>query len=128
MLKEQNLEPLWKHRRKKRLKYFYNIVEGNVPAIGPSDFLIPSRDHRVRKAKREADFIYDKNADRRVINNDRGFKVQTYKTDLLNNSFFVRTAVDWNQLDTKTVHARSADAFINALEHGSTPAPGGNML
>ena len=49
------------------------------------------------------------------MNNDRSFVVETCKTEQLKQSFFVKTVVEWNQLDTEVVRAETVESFRAAL-------------
>ena len=49
------------------------------------------------------------------VNNDRGFIIEQRKTDQLKNSFFVKTIIEWNHLETEVVHAETVEGFKTLL-------------
>ena len=53
--------------------------------------------------------------DRHISNNDRGYIVEHCKTEQLKHSFFVRTVVEWNHLNTATVRTETVESFKQAL-------------
>ena len=93
----------------------YRVVEGLVPAIPPNEFLKPSRQKRQVKVKTSKIMKLKKILDRHISNNDRGYIVEHCKTEQLKHSFFVRTVVEWNHLNTATVRAETVESFKQAL-------------
>ena len=53
--------------------------------------------------------------DRHSVNNNRCFVIENCKTEQLKHSFFVRTVVEWNHLDTELVHAETVESFKDSL-------------
>ena len=53
--------------------------------------------------------------DRHSVNNDRCFETENCNTEQLRQSFFVKTIVEWNQLETKVVHSETVESFKDAL-------------
>ena len=91
--------PSLEHRRKiNKLIFMYKVVEGLVPAIPPEKFLKPAKQRRQIKPKHHKDCDTKNILERHIVNNDRGFTVKTCKTKQLEQSFFVKTGVDWNHL------------------------------
>ena len=115
MLHDLGLEPLQERRSFTRLVFFYKVVEGLVPPIPPEDFLQPLRQKRHIRATKYSDYVTTNIIDRQVIKNDRGYKVDQSKTDQYKNSFFVRTAIEWNHLENSVVHAETVEGFKAAL-------------
>ena len=115
MLQALELSSLEKHRSINRLIFMYKVVEGLVPAIPPEEFLKPAKTRRQIKGKQFKDHISHNIIDRHIINNDRGFVVETCKTEQLKNSFFVKTVIEWNHLSTETVRTKTVESFKQAL-------------
>ena len=83
-----------------------------MPAIPPDDFLKPKRQI---KSKKYTDYISKNLVDRHSVNNNRCFVIENCKTEQLKHSFFVRTVVEWNHLDTELVHAETVESFQDSL-------------
>ena len=121
MLQALELSSLEKHRIINRLIFMYKVVEGLVPAIPPppppppKEFLKPAKTRRQIKGKQFKDHVSHNIIDRHIINNNRGFIVENYKTEQLKNSFFVKTVIEWNHLSTETVRAKTVESFKQAL-------------
>ena len=112
MLQSSELSSLENRRSSNRIIFKYKVVEGLMPAIPPNEFLKPPRQNR--QVNCETKNILD----RHISNNDRGFIVELEhcKTEqLLKHSFFVRTVVEWNHLNTATVCAETVKSFKQAL-------------
>ena len=110
--------PLLKDRRQlNRLCFFYKVVEGLVPALPSENFLKTetSRPRRKIKTTTQKDFLTVNIVDNFIRNNDRCFKVQTCKTTELKESFFIKTAREWNALDNNIVNAPTVVTFRNSL-------------
>ena len=88
---------------------------GLVLAIRPNEFLKPTRQKRQVKAKYFESCETKNILDRHISNNNRSFIVEHCKTEQLKHSFFVRTVVEWNHLDTETVCAERVESFKQAL-------------
>ena len=115
MLQSLELSSLENRRSSNRLIYMYKVVEGLVPAIPPNEFLKPTRQKRQVKAKYFESCETENILDRHISNNNRSFIVEHCKTEQLKHSFFVRTVVEWNHLDTETVRAETVESFKQAL-------------
>ena len=76
------------------------------------NFLKPKRHIRPRKY---SDHISKNIVDRHSVNNNRCFVIENCKTGQLKQSFFVRTVVEWNQLDIEVVRAETVESFRDAL-------------
>ncbi len=115
MLSSCNLQTLEERRKNNRLVYFYKVVEGKIPAIPPEKFLTVERPKRQIKAKKFEDYVSDNLVEKFTANHDRAYKYKQCNTKQLENSFFVRTVLDWNNLDSASVHADSVEAFKTSL-------------
>ena len=51
-----------------------------------------------------------------MCNNSKNLTVIRGNTQQYNNSFFIRSIVDWNHLDEEADSAKSVEAFKTALE------------
>ena len=94
---------------------FYKVVEGLVLPIPPEEFLQPTRQKRQIRAKTYTNFVKSNIIDSQVTNNNRSSKVNQCKTEPYRNSFFVRTAIQWNYLENLDVHAETVEGFKSAL-------------
>ena len=111
MRQELQLETLQDRRRNIRLSLFYKIAQGLTPAINITDHLTPvNNNKRQIKAKQFQDCISNNPVDKYNQNNDRCFKIPQSKMEY-ENSFFIRTAKEWNNLNQETVDAASINAF-----------------
>ena len=95
----------------------FKVVEGLVPAIPPDDFLKPQEPKRQIKSKKYKDYISKNLVDRHSVNNNKCFVTENCKTEQLKQSFFARTVVEWNHLDTEIVHAKKD--FKDSLQRRS---------
>ena len=117
MLQSLELSSLENRRSSNRLIFMFKIVEGLVPAIPPSEFLKPVKEKRQVKVKRFENCETTNILDRHTSKNNRSFAVEHCKTEQLKHSFFVRTVVEWNHLDTATVRSETVESFKQALPH-----------
>ena len=124
MLQDLNLPPLDERRRQARLGLMYKITGGLIPATAFQNYLTPvsASRRRIWPTKYE-DFEATNIIDRHEVRNTRGFQLPAYNTKQYQNSFFVRTVVDWNHLEENIVKAGSASAFTSALSRSTPPAP-----
>ena len=111
MLQDLELQPLQDRRKELRLVLLYKIAEGLLPAIPPDPYLTPCRPKRKIRARAFGDYVASNPVTRHQRVNDRCFEVPQSSTKAYQNSFFVRTIVDWNQLDNNTVSASSPETF-----------------
>ena len=116
MLTYLQLPPLEDRRRQLRLTMLYKIAGDLVPAIPSKNFLRPAdpTKRKVRPTKYE-DFISKNPLQRQVHNNSRAFVIPPTRTEQYKGSFFVRTPLEWNQLDNAIVQQQTANAFCSAL-------------
>ena len=123
MLHQQNLPRLQNRRKQLRLTLLYKVVEGLVPALPVDQFLTPApKEKRKVKAKTFDDCVTSNPVAKYQILNNRGFKISSgLKTEQFKHSFFIRTAQEWNALDSTTVNATSVGAFTAAA--GSSVIP-----
>ncbi len=121
MLQEQQL-PSLEHRRKQlRLTYLYKVAEGLLPGLPPEMFLQPKKlGRQIRTSSRLRGYASTNVVERSVTNNSKPLQIQTTKSNQFKNSFFIRTAVDWNHLADSTVNAKSPEAFRSALSAQGT--------
>jgi hypothetical protein len=107
MLKDLNLPPLEERRRQLRLTLLNKVAEGLIPALPPEKFLTPAVSGRRRVVPTRFQGHDSNNIiERQAVNNARGFRIPTTKTDQYRNSFFVRTVAEWNQLSDADLPAR----------------------
>ena len=111
MLEELDLKPLHQRRKDLRLTFLYKIVEGLVPAVPSEDYLTPQRNKRRITERTFTDCVSTNAVSKYVSNNSRCFVIPQGRTDVYNNSFFVKTITDWNRLDDNIVNAKSLDQF-----------------
>ena len=118
MLKNLDLPVLQQRRKELRLTFLFKIVEGLVPAIPKKDYVTVAREGRNIKPNPKFKGYETKNmVEKYQTTNDRHFKIPEGRhTQQYKNSFFVRTVVEWNALDNKTVNAGSVDAFKARLK------------
>ena len=73
------------------------------------------RQKRKIKPKSYSDHVTTNIVNRYATNNTRGYIVPEATTEQLRNSFFVKTVVEWNQLDERTVTQETPEGFKRAL-------------
>ena len=115
MLADLELLSLKERHSMNRLIFFYKVVEGLVPPIPPEDILKPIRQKRRIRAKKYSEYQSSNITERQVINHDKCFIVEKAKTEQYKHSFFIRTTVEWNHLDSDIVHAETVVGFQSAL-------------
>ena len=115
MLETLELSSLEQRCSFNRLVFMYKVVEGLVPAIPVDDFLKPQKPKRHIRPRKYSDHISKNIVDRHSVNNNRCFIIENCKTEQLKQSFFVRTVVQWNQLDTEVLRAETVESFRDAL-------------
>ena len=76
-----------------RLVFLYKVVEGLVPAINPSEFLVKS------KPKRFDNFESANIVNNSAKNNSKALETTVCNTEQYKNSFFVKSVIHWNQQD-----------------------------
>ena len=92
------------------------MVAGLVPAMPSSAFFTPKpQNKRQIRAKQFKDCISTNTVQRSSSNNDRTFIVPNTTCNQYRDSFFVRTVMDWNQLDNKIVTVDTVGSFKRAI-------------
>ena len=115
MLRDLDLPTLQERRKELRLAFLYKVVEGLVPAIPSASYLTPIRSKRRIRAKVFGDYVSTNIVTSSQTNNSKCFVVPTASTEVYKHSFFVRTIIDWNQLDDNIVGATSVESFKSRL-------------
>ena len=115
MLKELDLPTLQTRRQQQRLIFFFKVVEGQIPALPAEDFIKSHKPKRQIRAKAYKDHETTNIIDKQVRNNSKAVVVPAVKTDQYKNSFFIKTAIDWNHIKDNTVCAKTMEGFKSAL-------------
>ena len=115
MLQELELTSLEDRRRQQRLIFLHKVVEGQIPAMPPLDYLEFNKDKRQIKPKKFSDCVTTNIVEKSSRNNSRSLKIPEAQTEQYKNSFFVRTLVEWNQLEDNIVQATKPEDFKAAL-------------
>ena len=115
MLTNLELQTLQERRKESRLTFLFKVVEGLVPAIQPSEYLVPVQNKRRIRATRLGDFLTDNKIAAHQLNNSRCFITPRCNTEIYKNSYFPRTIVEWNQLEDRKVTVDNVEAFRSAL-------------
>jgi hypothetical protein len=99
MLDNLNLPSLQDRRRDKRLSYLHRILDGSVQALPPDKFIKHQRQgKRLIQPKQFEDYTATNLVIRSARKNSQPLEVPIASTEQLKNSFFIKTAVDWNNL------------------------------
>ena len=114
-LQDLNLETLQERRKQLRLVLFYKVVNGHVPAINPEDYLTKVTGRRRAKPSIYKDCVVLKQFDRSVRKHNNCYQTTAGRTEQFRNSFFIRTVVDWNNLDETSISAETINKFKSAL-------------
>ena len=114
--KKSQLPSLQDRRKAIRLTFMYKVVEGLVPAMPTSTFILFNKPGRQIRVRKDTNFITKNAINNYVRNNNRSIKIPDSKTEQYRHSFFVQTAVDWNQLPDQVVQSKSLDTFKKQLE------------
>ena len=117
MLSRLELTPLQERRKHARLTMMYKIVNELLPSMNNQQYFIPAerRSQRNIKLKKDKDYETENILERRIVNNNKGFKVIDCHLQQTENSFFHRTIIDWNHLDNSVVFNPSTEAFKRSL-------------
>ena len=111
MRHQLQLDTLQNRRREIRLTLFFKIAQGLTPAIQLNNHLEPvEKNKRQIRAKQFDNCISNNPVQKYNQNNNKCFRIPQSKIEL-ENSFFMRTAKEWNNLAQETVDATSIDAF-----------------
>ena len=116
MLQDLQLSPLALRRKQLRLTLLFKVIEGMGPAIPADTYLTPHSNKRQIRAKTFTDCVSKNIVKNYETVNNRCFKVPVAITDTYRNSFFVKTVIEWNQLDDNTTSAPSLESFKSRLQ------------
>ena len=88
--------------------------------MNPEHFFSPSirRSNRNIKLKQQEDFITSNILDKRIVKNNKGYLIKDCNLIQTENSFFIRTVIDWNHLDNTTIFNPSLEGFKKSLLKG----------
>ena len=112
MRHQLHLQTLQDRRRDIRLTLFFKIVQGLTPAIEIKNHLEPiNYNRRQIRAKKYDNCVSNNPIEKYHQNHNKCFKIPHSTKVELENSFFFRTAIDWNNLKQETVDAASINAF-----------------
>ena len=103
------------HRRKQRLIFFYKVAEGQIPAMPSSDFITRNKGKRQIRPKKFDNCISTNIVTKQSRINSKSVKVPEAKSEQYKNSFFVRTAIDWNNLEDNIVQSKTTEDFKTAI-------------
>jgi len=123
LLNKFNLPTLEERRKQLRLIMFYKVVEGLVPAMPPNKFLTPQKPGRLIRSRISSDFISNNVIDNYIRNNDRCYSPIHCKTDQYKFSYFPRTIIDWNHLNSDIVNSKTLTTFRSSLDERLTTKP-----
>ena len=112
---KSQLPSLEDRRKSIRLAFMFKVVEGLVPAMPPESFITFNKPGRRIRSRRDPNFQTRNPIDNYIRNNSRSIKIRDSRTDQHRNSFFIRTASDWNQLPDLVVQSKSTESFKNNL-------------
>lgn len=89
----------------------HRIVDGEVPVLPPDKFLYPAPTgkRRIRPTRFEG-YSSDNVVQRQAVINSRSFRIPPCRTEQYKNSFFVRTAAEWNQLSDDDIASAASPA------------------
>ena len=122
-----DLPTLQERREDLRLTFLYKVVRGLVPAIPPEKYLTPQKASRIIRAPNRPDYLVQNPVHNQSRNHDRCLEIPSYNTEQYKQSFFPRTIIAWNKLNTNIVQASSLEAFKSALavarRRWGAPAP-----
>ena len=115
LLSKLELPTLQCRRKTNRLKLFYKFSNSMILGLPVADFLTPAKPKRRIKPKRYDDYESTNIVSFRSKNNDFGYEIPFCSSDQFKNSFFVKTAAEWNQLPNDIVSSPTVDSFLAAL-------------
>ena len=88
-----------------------------VPALPTENLLKFNRPGRTIRSRNRTDYIVNNPVYNYFRNNSKSIKSKDNKTTQYKNSFlFIRTSIEWNQLDEDTVQAKSIDSFRDKIQ------------
>jgi len=105
------------HQRRKELilTFLYKVVKGLVSAIPLSQYLTHVRNTRLIRVKRFTDFETSNIVDKQKMSNTKCLQPRDYKSVIYQDSVFVRSVNEWNQLENSCVTAKTVNAFKISL-------------
>jgi hypothetical protein len=115
MLKELNLTTLEERQKQQRLIFFDKVAEGQIPAMPSSDFITRNEGKRQITPKKFDNCISTNIVTRQSRINSKSVKVPEAKSEQYKNYFFVRTAIDWNNLEDNIVQSKTTEDFKTAI-------------
>jgi hypothetical protein len=81
------------------------VVEGQIPAIPPHEYISYQKPKRNIRARTFQDCETTNIVNSQVRNNTRAVVVEHPNTEQYKNSLCIRTAIDWNHLENSLVRA-----------------------
>ena len=118
LLRKLDLPPLQVRRQQLRLTFLFKVVEGLVLAMPPEHFFTFSKPGRKIRPLRNSSFETSNIVNRYTRNNNRSLEIKPCRTSQQRNSF-IRTAVEWNNLDDSTVNLKTIPAFKAKIEENA---------
>ena len=111
LLTKHDLPTLQERREDLWLTFLYKVVGGLVPAIPPEKYLIPQKNSRNIHPPNQPDYIVHNPVHNQSRNHDRCLEIPSYNTEQYKQTFFPRTIIAWNKLNTSIVQASFNEAF-----------------
>jgi hypothetical protein len=121
MLRVIDLPLLQIRRQHQRLIIFHKVVEGQIPAIPPHEYISHQKPRRHIRARTFQDCETTNIVNSQVRNNTRAVVVEHSNTEQYRNSLFIRTAIDWNHLENSLVRAKTTEKLKGLLATCSSP-------
>ena len=115
LLTKYDLPTLQERREDLRLTFLCKVVGGLVTAIPPEKYLNPQKASRNIHPPNRSDYIVQNPVHNQSQNHNCCLEIPSYNTEQYKQSFFPRTIIAWNKLNTSTVQASSLEAFKSAL-------------
>ena len=112
-LKDLYLPSLEQRRLYNRLVFFYKTANGHVPAVNIQHYTTQIESKRCIRPKRYSGYLYKNPIDSHARVNSKSYEVKTSNTAQYKNSFFIRTANDWNTLENPVVCDGTLDKIYN---------------
>ena len=110
------LPSLLDRRKALRLTFMYKLVEGLVPAMPPASFIEFNKPGRQIRARKTSEYSSTNIIERHIRNNSKTIKIRPSNSEQFRQSFFIKTAVDWNQLSESVVQSTSLESFKSQLQ------------
>jgi hypothetical protein len=102
---------------------FYSCITSHIKSdvnilqvVKYDQFVKFAKPRRQIKTRTSKDFVSQNILEKRACNNIRALIISTARSKQYNNSFFVKSAIDWNPLPDAVVQAGSPEAFKIALK------------